>query len=205
MSIHELLAGLGITGEAAVDARKVLEAEGVTNPRKQRIATSKVERARDAIDRHWRRLCHNCRQRAMGDGRLVVAVPPAACSACAGSNNTRAVREMVAACISAGVNRLVVVGGSPNTRLELSELIDSDLELRQVDGTRSVSRRAAHCDIAWADLVVVLGATQLAHKVSTLYTRDSEARRKLVSTSRRGIEAIADEIMRSDVVCGRRP
>ena len=40
------------------------------------------------------------------------------------------------------------------------------------------------------------GATELAHKVSTLYTRDPDARRKLVVTSRRGIEAIADDVRR---------
>jgi hypothetical protein len=204
IAIEELLAGLGLTGEVAVAARRILEVDGVTNPRKQRIATSKTEVARHAIDRHWQRLCHNCRPCAAADGRKVVAVPPGACSSCAGSNNARAVRDMVAACDQAGIARLVVVGGSPNTRRELAELVGDGLELRLVDGIANTNRQAAQRDIAWSDLIVVLGATQLAHRVSTLYTRDPDARKKLITTSRRGIEAIAEEVTRSNLVRGDR-
>ena len=92
----------------------------------------------------------------------------------------------------------MVVGGSPVTRQELARLVGADLELRLVDGTGGANRRMARRDIGWADVVVVLGATELAHSVSRLYTRDPEARRKLISTSRRGLEAIADDIARSD-------
>lgn len=196
--IDDLLAGFGLRGKAAVDARGVLEGEGLTNPRKRRIKASKASRAREAIDRRWQRLCHNCVRRASDDGRTIVHVLPIACSACAGSHNRRAVREMVAACRRAGLQRLVLVGGSPVTRQELARLVDADLELRLVDGTGSATRKMAQRDIGWADLVVVLGGTELAHSVSRLYTRDPEARRKLISTSRRGIEAIADDIARSD-------
>jgi hypothetical protein len=91
-------------------------------------------------------------------------------------------------------------------RCQFDGLVNDRLELRLVDGTASTNGRAAQRDIDWADLVVVLGSTQLAHKVSTLYTDtgDPVARHKLVTTSRRGIEAIADEIARSDVVAGVR-
>jgi hypothetical protein len=204
ISIDELLAGLGLTGEEAGEARRVLEAEGVTNPRKKRVATSKTELARQVIDRHWQRLCHNCRRNARVDDRAIVAVAPAACFSCGGSNNARAVREMVTVCRRAGIVHLVIVGGSPNTRRELAELTGPDLELRLVDGTANANRQTAQHDIAWSDLIVVLGSTQLAHRVSTLYTRDPEARKKLIVTSRRGIEAIADEIARSVVVNGVR-
>ena len=43
--IEQFLAGLGLTGEAAAAGRRILEEEGITNPRKQRIATSKEARA----------------------------------------------------------------------------------------------------------------------------------------------------------------
>jgi hypothetical protein len=204
IAIEELLAGLGFTGEAARDARRILESEGVTNPRKQRIAASKAHLAREVIDRHWQRVCHNCRSRAVDDGRRTLTVPQNVCSVCGGSNNARAVREMAAACRGSGIIRLVVVGGSPAIRRELADLVGTDLELRLVDGMRSIRKQSAQRDIAWADLVVVLGASQLGHKVSRLYTRDPEARRKLVNTSRRGIEAIADDIARSDLVTGKR-
>ena len=111
---------------------------------------------------------------------------------------------MVAACRRGGVRRIVVVGGSPDLRRELRGLVGDELELRLVDGTRSPDRRSARSDVAWADLVVVLGSSELAHKVSTLYTKDPEARGKLVTTGRRGIEALADEVSRSDVITGSR-
>jgi hypothetical protein len=202
--IDALLADLGLSGRTAGDARAVLEAEGLTNPRKQRIATAKAGHVAAAIDRHWQRLCHNCLPRAAVDGRSIVTVSSAKCSMCGGSNNARAVSDMVDACRAAGIERLVVVGGSPNARRDLDETVAGSLDLRLVDGTRSMTRQAAQADIAWADLIVVLGATQLAHKVSKLYTRDPAARKKLVTTSRRGIEAIADDITRSDVVTGAR-
>jgi len=204
IAIEQLLADLGLVGPTAKEARAVLEAEGLTNPRKQRIALAKTRAVTDAIDRRWQRVCHNCRPRAVDDGRPVITVPGAVCSMCAGSNNARAVSALIAGCRAAGIRRVVVVGGSPNTRRELAELIAEELELRLVDGVRSSNRQAAKSDIAWADLIVVLGATQLAHKVSTLYTRDPEARQKLVTTSRRGIEAIADDVTRSDIVSGAR-
>jgi hypothetical protein len=203
ISIDDLLASLGLTGDTASDARRSLEAEGVTNPRKQRIAVAKTERAREVIDLRWQRLCHNCRPRAAHDGRPVAEVPRAACSMCGGSNNARAVNGMTEACRATGVTKLLVVGGSPSVRRELLDLVAGRLELRLVEGDRSSSKQVAKDNVAWADLIVVLGATQLAHKVSNLYTGDQAARRKLVTTSRRGIQAIADDVTRSDRVSVR--
>ena len=168
----------------------------MTNPRKRNIATAKTTLAQQAIDRHLRRLCHNCVRRAAADGRELVQVPRHACSECNGSSNGRAVSEMVGACRRAGLDRLVFVGGSPATRAELKELVGDSLKLRLVDGTTGSDKRTAQKDIRWADLIVVLGKTQLAHKVSLLYTNNPNARGKLVTTSRRGIEAIADDVTR---------
>jgi len=206
IAITELLATLGLSGGVVTRARGILEDAGVTNARKQRISLTKAELVEATLDERLQRVCHSCRTRAVADGREVVQVPPAACRVCRGSANRRAVREMVEACRRSNVLRLVVVGGSPTTRCQFDELVNDRLELRLVDGTASTSGRAAQRDIDWADLVVVLGSTQLAHKVSTLYTDtgDPVARHKLVTTSRRGIEAIADEIARSDVVAGVR-
>jgi hypothetical protein len=200
LAIDDLLDELGLSGDDAATARRILEQEGLTNPRKRRISLTKVGAAESLLDARLQRVCHSCRGRARADGRTVVEVPRAACPVCAGSSNRRAVDELVEACRRAHVGRLLAIGGSPNMRRSFAELVGGRLELRLVDGMRASDRRTAQGDIAWADLVVVLGATQLAHKVSTLYTRDPEARRKLVTTSRRGIEAIADAIARSDAV-----
>ena len=203
VSIDAFLAGLGLNGADAARARAALEDAGLTNPRKQRISAAKLERAREALGERLQLLCAACAPVATPDHRPQVRVEPAACERCGGSNNARAVRDLVEAFARAGARRALFVGGSPSFRQELGRLVGDALELRLVDGTGRVTKADAQRDIAWADVVVVLGATELAHKVSTLYTRDPDARRKLVVTSRRGIEAIADDVARSDTLARR--
>ncbi|MEX0684019.1 MAG: hypothetical protein WD981_07100 [Gaiellaceae bacterium] len=174
--------------------RAILEAAGVTHRGKQRLAESKLERVREAIDAELARLCATCAARRPGDGRELVVVPAAACTYCGGSANARAVRELVESCKRAGVRRLVVVGGSPSVRQDLAERLGA-LELRLIDGTERRTAAEARGDVGWADLLVVCGASELSHKISRLYTRDERARRKLVTASRRGVEAIAGAVV----------
>jgi len=191
--ISEVLATLGLSGPNAERARSILEAAGITNPRKTRLSVGKVERARAAIDARFARLCHACEGRVAVGGRERVRVRPDACRHCGGSRTARALQELRAACTTAGVRRLAVVGGSPDIRRELAAL-NGQLELRLVDGTERRTRTQADRDLAWADLVVVCGATELAHKVSTLYT-GAKTSTPVVSASRRGIEAIAGAVV----------
>ncbi len=170
-----------------------MEAEGITNPRKTRLSFTKVERARAVIDARLARLCHVCEGRVGLDGRERVRVRAHACAACGGSRSGRALDDLSVVCEAAGLRRLVVVGGSPDTRRELSAL-NGRLELRLVDGTERRTRSQADRDLAWADLVVVCGGTELAHKVSTLYTRAKTAT-PVTSASRRGVEAIAGAVV----------
>lgn len=192
--IEELLGRLGLRGEDVVRARGTLEAAGLTNPRKSRISLAKLERAGAAIDGAWARLCGRCAEGH--DGALpVLAVEPALCVACRGSGTRRALDELARRLPEAGVQRVVVVGGSPAFRHEL-ERLGTAVELRLVDGTARRTGAEAARDVDWADLVVVLGGTELAHKVSLLYTRDASSRAKRVVTTRRGVEAVAAEIVR---------
>lgn len=195
VSIEAALAALGLSGRHAERARALLHDARLTNPRKRRIAVDKVERARAVIDAALARLCHECARSVRRDGRTLVQVPAAACARCGGSQNARALDELAGRCERAGVRRLVVVGGSPSFRTDF-ERVGDRLELRLVDGVARRTKADARADIVWADVVVVCGSTQLAHRVSTLYTRDAEARKRLVTTSRRGVTQIADEIMR---------
>jgi len=112
---------------------------------------------------------------------------------CGGSRNERALAELVEACEAAGIRRLVVVGGSPEVRRELGALRDR-IELRLVDGTERRTRPEAQRDLDWADLVVIGGSSELAHKVSNLYTRDSGPT-PVVTASRRGVEAIVAAVV----------
>jgi hypothetical protein len=199
ISITELLAQLGFVGPEAVPAREALERAGLTNPRKQRIARAKVARASSELARWFERLCHNCWGRRVGDGRTLVRVAAAACELCGGSNNARGVDSMVAACRRAEIRKIVFVGRSPSFRGEIEQLTARRLELRLIDGTARIPKASARNDVAWADLVVVCGSTELTHKVSKNYTRLPDARPKLVVTSRRSVEAIADEVTRKAV------
>ena len=112
------------------------------------------------------------------------------------SRNWIAVRKMLVTCEAKGVTRLAIVGGSPNLRRELRALVGSTVRIRLVDGTRRLTQRDAGGIVDWADRIVILGSTQIAHRVSRHFVRDPRSRGKLVVVQRRGIEAIATEIIR---------
>ncbi len=193
VAINDFLASLGLTGVDAATARSILEEEGITNPRKARLAVAKTDRARTAIDGKLARLCHACQGRVGLEGREFVQVRPETCSNCGGSRNARALEELVGACAAAGIRRLVVVGGSPDIRRELG-ILNPRLELRLIDGTERRTRAQADRDLAWAHLAVVCGATQLAHRVSLLYT-GAKTSAPVITSSRRGVEAIAGAVV----------
>ena len=193
VAINEFLASLGLSGADAASARSILEQAAITNPRKTRLAVAKTDRARAAIAARLARLCHACEGRVALVGRELVRVRPEACANCAGSRTARALDELHGACTAAAVRRLVVVGGSPATRRELGAL-DGRLALRLIDGTERRTRSQADRDLAWADVVVVCGGTELAHRVSLLYT-GAKTSTPVVTASRRGVEAIAGAVV----------
>lgn len=193
VAIPDFLASLGLDDADAARARAALEADGITNPRKTRLSTAKLDRARAAIDARLARVCSSCAPQADPGGREVAIVPAAACTRCGGSRNDRALAELADACAAGGLRRLVVVGGSPDTRRELGTLSGA-LELRLIDGTERRTRAEALRDLDWADLVVIGGASELGHKVSTLYTRERSAT-PVITAPRRGVEAIAGSVL----------
>lgn len=195
IAIDELLHSLGLEGEDSALARGVLEHAGLTNPRKQRITASKTGAARAAIDAEIARVCRRCAADAADETRVVVVVPGPACARCGGSANVRALDDLASAARVGGVRRLVLVGGSPDVRREFARL-EGELELRLIDGMERRTKNESERDVAWADVIVVAGASELAHRVSNLYTRDPRARRQVVVSSRRGVEAIAGEVVR---------
>jgi hypothetical protein len=192
VAIDAFLSSLGLLGSDARRARDALEAAGLTNARKQRISRAKLEPATAEIDRRFCRVCRVCAEDARG---TVLVVEPVHCTRCAGSRNMRAVDDMVEACGAAGVHRLLVVGGSPAMRQDLARLVGTRLDLRLVDGTVRVRKRAADRDVVWADVVVICGSTELDHAVSNVYSRaGGERGTSVVAASRRGLAAIADEV-----------
>lgn len=198
-AIADLLRAEGFrSSEALATARATLENAGLTRPGKARMADEKLDRARDAIGHALVRHCSSpdCTATVADDGRLAVEVERAHCSVCSGSNNTRALRRMGSACAAAGVRRVLVVGGRPPLYREMERTLGDELQLRFVDGTNNLPNGAvALRDCAWADLLVIWAPTPLPHKVSTLYRADVCGVAHRVTVHRRGIEALAAEVI----------
>jgi hypothetical protein len=199
-AISELLRGEGFVAPAsAATARAVLEGAGLTRPGKARMADEKLDRARDALSRELVRHCSDpaCVAAVAEDGRTAVETDRASCSICSGSNNTRALRRMAASCATSGVRRVLIVGGRPPMWTEMERTLRAaSLELRFVDGTSKLPSGAdALRDCAWADLLVVWAPTPLPHKVSGLYRPEVCGVARRVVVHRRGIEALAMEVV----------
>jgi hypothetical protein len=198
-AIAELLRTEGFrSADAIARARAALETAGLTRPGKSRMANEKLDRARDALGRSLVRHCSSpdCASAVADDGRQPVEVERAQCSVCSGSNNTRALRRMGSACSAASVRRVLVVGGRPPMYAEIDGILGRDLELRFIDGTSNLPNGTdALRDCAWADLLVIWAPTPLPHKVSSLYRADVCGVAHRVTVHRRGIEALAAEVV----------
>jgi hypothetical protein len=173
-------------------ARAALEEARLTRPGKQRLSKEKVPRALELL--HARFFLHcaapECVAFAKASGKEAVRCEPrSTCQRCGGSANQRAVRDLVEICRARGVSKLVIVGGSPSVREELERLVGVALELRLVDGTRARPVDQAKADLAWADLVLLWGATELHHKVSKQYSDSAQGdvKKKFVHVPKRGI------------------
>ncbi len=198
-----LLRDLGFGGDMAL-AEVALQEAGLSNPRKPNINVSKTEAVQKVIEERFVLVCSrgDCRQEAAAvhDGRTVVpASEPRHCEFCGGSANQRAVEEMLRAYRARSWKRLCVVGGSPNARTALQQLVGRALDLKLVDGTVSRNRGQADSDLGWADVVVIWGSTQLAHKVSILYKGPN-----VVQMARRSIQELARAVTKA-AAGGRSP
>jgi hypothetical protein len=191
---ESLFRSLGFGGDRA-PYEEVLRAAGLSRPEKAGIQASKEEAVRAALEERFLPVCGrgDCREEAAADGRtLVPASEPRHCALCGGSANQRAVEGMVAACGTRRWRRICVVGGSPNARRALGELVGGRLDLRLVDGTASRNSNQAAADLSWADVVVIWGGTQLDHRVSQLYKGGN-----VIALARRSIQEMARAVVRA--------
>ena len=195
--IDTWLAGRGISlPDSRTLARAVLEEAGLTRPGKVRISDTKLPRAVELLDGRFFRVCGapECMQVARYSGREPLLVQPRThCERCGGSNNRRAEVAFLEACHTKQVRRVVVVGGSPAVREELENKLGGRIELRMVDGTERRTAVKAQSDLEWGDLVLVWGATELHHKVSSHYTQPGTPHRhKVVHVARRGVASLLE-------------
>ena len=191
--VDRLLQEIGFdTPDARALARDALAAAGLTRPGKTGMSAGKRAAAEDALATLLVRHCgdERCIAWARTDqaDRQPVQVSPAGCELCGGSNNRRAARLLLATCRRRGVTRVLIVGGSPATALELREMLPG-LDVRVVEGNGRPDERRAAQDAAWAQVVVVWATTILDHKLSQLYTRGPH-----LTVARRGVEALCDEL-----------
>lgn len=176
---------------------RALEEAGLSRTTKSGISLAKLDEVTTLLQQRFIAICArgDCKAEFVetDDPRTpVAATSPARCEICRGSSNAKAVDDLVAAFHLAGLRRLCVVGGSPNTRTELERLVAGRLELRLIDGTATRSAAQARSDLAWADRVAIWGATQLAHRVSRLYYGE-----RTVQLARRSIRDLALEVAAS--------
>jgi hypothetical protein len=127
-----------------------------------------------------------------GSPKLELATPVSAehCDICGGSVVRTAVKNAINACARAAWRRLCIVGGSPTARQRIEMEVDRQLDLRLIDGTISRFKQEAKRDLEWADHCVVWGATQLSHKVSSLY----QGHPRCTTIDSRGIEDVLNHI-----------
>lgn len=191
------------TPDAMARARAVLEAAGLTNPRKKAMASSKLDAAKNALASTLLRVCGDeCAALARSmrnERREPVVTSGTTCEVCGGSNNRRAAIACGMTLRRNKVKHVLVVGGTAPQQHELTALLGGDgIELEFVDGTgKSHSQRDAIANMRRADVVVIWGATPLRHAVSNLYTDAPLPGLRVISVPRRGIEALCGEVIRS--------
>lgn len=199
--IDEWLASEGIVDRASrVEAMVVLAAAGLTRARKQRMANHKLAAAREALWAGVTPVCADAACRAaIGSPPLpVVTTARDRCVVCGGSNTKRAVKRMLEACAAAGLERILLLGGSKAAHAELrGALAGSKVEVRMIDGLEtSPSNKTALPDLEWAQLLVVWASTALPHRVSQAYTEQRPRSLPLITVARRGVEALCQEVTR---------
>ena len=203
VNIEQFLRGRGFaSADAMRRGREELERAGLTHPGKQAFVASKLDAAEQLLAATFLRACGDAcvkiDRTGAGRAREVMLVPAVSCEICGGSNNRRAAIACVRLLRRKSIARLVVVGGSPNQQAEMKELLGgTGLEVRFVDGTRGHSAKDALANRRWAQLIVVWGPTPLRHAVSDLYTDEPLPHLRIVTVSRRGIEALCQAVTRS--------
>jgi len=192
----ELFRSLGFGGEPGIYDGALREA-GLSRPEKRAISSAKRDEVERVLREHFIPVCSrgDCRAAAarLAAGRTVApAAGPESCEVCGGSANAAAIDRMVEACRAVGWTRLCIVGGSPATREDVRRAVAGRLDVAFVEGTSSRTVRQARDDTARADRVVLWGGTELAHKVSTLYSGP-----KVIQMAKRGVAAMAEAVIES--------
>jgi len=195
IAIDELLGELGYVAPPSRDAaRAVLEAAGLTNPRKRRIHAAKRERVMQALEKALVGVCsETCRTLTRDDPRPAVVVQARTCVICGGRSVAQSLRRLADVARGAGVARLLVIGGGPGTQEALRAARDDGLRIDVVPGRPKPDSARLLALARNADVIVIWGSTILPHAVSDAVARP-ELARKTVTVVRRSIGALVDGV-----------
>lgn len=205
VNIDQLVRGAGFdTPEALERARVALVGAGLTRAGKQAIAAEKVERVRATLSSALLRVCGDACLRIDRDGagaaREPVVVTKASCEVCGGSNNRRAVIRMLRVLQRKGIERVIIVGGTPHLWQEMEGFLKAapSIAVTYVDGTKtSHSEKDALANKRWSQLIVLWASTPLKHAVSNHYKADVPEGVRVVTVIPRSIEALCNEVVKS--------
>lgn len=103
-----------------------------------------------------------------------------------------AVRLFKQVCHKYQVQRLNVVGGSPQYHRQLEDLLAPEIDVRAIDGTAANNSQRARHQVEGADLTMVWAGSQLLHRVSELYT--SLRDKRVVIIAHRGLEGMLRQL-----------
>jgi len=191
--IPAVLAEFGFVAPAErAAALAVLVRRGLTRPGKSAISTTKLLEVQGLLETTFALSCGACMstvRKARPDAQLLV-VADERCENCEGSDHRAAALRFITACQRGQVDRVVIVGGNPTSREALKRLLGA-LRVELVDGTGTMTAQRARKMREGADLVLIWGKTQLAHRVSTLFTSARDP--KVVTAAKRGIGGLLDE------------
>ena len=187
VALSELLSSRGFEGESAQLALDRLCRHGLTRPGKSRIAEAKIAAVDEILGAAFFRHCRKpaCRP-AAPESREPVLVSAGHCESCGGSDNRRAVEEMLAAMQCAGWTKLLVAGGSPGTRGDLERLCRGRLELRFVTEETTPNRKIVGPLLDWSDVTAIWTSSEISHKATAVLRG-----RKVLKVPRRGVAALA--------------
>ncbi len=191
VALSELLSARGFVGAGETAALEVLCRTGLTRPGKARIAANKIAAVDEALGAAFLRHCRKpaCQPSGSDDRRPVLVCAPY-CEVCGGSDNRRAVEEMVTAMKAAGWRKLLVVGGSPGTRGDLEKLCEGRLDLRFVTEDTAPDRKTVGGMLRWSDVTAIWTSTEISHKAT-----DALRGPKVLRVPRRGVAALAAAVL----------
>ena len=190
VGLSELLAARGFAGAGETAALELLFQAGLTRPGKARIAANKIAAVDEALGAAFLRHCRKpaCKP-SVSDARRPVLVCVPHCEVCGGSDNRRAVEEMVTAMKAAGWRKLLVVGGSPGTRSDLENLCKGRLGLRFVTEDTAPDRKTTGGMLQWSNLAAIWTSTEISHKATAALRGP-----KVLRVPRRGVAALANAV-----------